>query len=166
MRVGRLAAIRMPLALGALVASVKRRLKFSLIVMLFVLSACVMGTANPIHSINPRFHNIGDTVANNYVAVELRGVRELASIGWHEPDPGNVYAVVDVRVDALEDDQYVSIFDFTVIQSDNSVHDTAFATYSLEDPFDSTSLDTGQWTDGEIAFEVQPVDYYVLEFDD
>jgi len=53
-----------------------------------------------------------------------------------------------------------------VIQSDNSVHDAAIDTYFLEDPFDSTSLNTGQWTDGEIAFEVQPADYYVLEFDD
>jgi hypothetical protein len=137
-----------------------------LIVTLLVLSACVLGTGNYMPIVNTKFHNIGETVVNGYVAIELRGVRQLTSIGLYEPDPGNIYAVVDVRLEAVEDDQYVSKSDFTVIQSDNSVHDYAFATYFLEDPFESTSLDIGQWTDGEIVFEVEPADYYILEFED
>lgn len=115
----------------------------------------------------PEDHGVGDTANNGYVSITFRGVRSASSIGIWEPDPGRLYAIVDLKVVALRDDQYVSKFDFKIIHSDGRVQDTvAVATYALDHPFDDADLDSGQWTDGEIAFEVYPAEFYILEWED
>ena len=108
----------------------------------------------------------GVTASNGYVSITLRGVRSATSIGIWEPDPGRFFLIVDVKVVALRDDQYVSKFDFKIIQSDGRVQNAyATATYSLPHPFEDAELDAGQWTDGEIAFEVYPAEHYILEWE-
>lgn len=110
-------------------------------------------------------HVTGPTADNGYVSITLRGVRSATSIGIWEPDPGRFFLIVDVKVVALRNGQYVSKFNFKIIQSDGRVQDTyATATYSLPHPFEDSELDAGQWTDGEIAFEVYPAEHYILEW--
>ena len=118
--------------------------------------------------LGPSEHGMGDSAANEDVRVTLLGVRSSTQISeWYDLGPGQIYVIVNVRVEAIRDDQYVSKFDFKLIQSDGRVQDDySLATYSLARPFEDADLDTGQWTDGEIAFEVFPVSSYVLEYEE
>ena len=112
-------------------------------------------------------YGVGDTASNGYVSITLRGVRSATSIGIWEPDPGRFFLIVDVKVVALRNNQYVSKFDFKIVHSDGRVQDTAdIATYALPHPFEDAELDAGQWTEGEIAFEVYPAAYYILEWEE
>lgn len=115
----------------------------------------------------PDYGGIGDTVDNGELAITLRSARTADSIGIWEPDPGLIYLIVDLRAEALRDGQYIcGLFTLEIIQSDGRVRSSSVATYALDHSFDSANLDAGQWTDGEVAFEVSPgQDYYILEYD-
>jgi PKD repeat protein len=114
----------------------------------------------------PEEYGVGDTANNGYVSITFRGVRSASSIGIWEPDPDRLYAIVDLKIVALQDDQYVSKYYLKIIHSDGRVQDTPdFATYDLDKPFEDADLDSGQWTDGEIAFEVYPAEFYILEWE-
>ena len=115
----------------------------------------------------PEVNEVGEGVDNGYVRVSLRGVREGRSKeGWCEPDPGRIYVIADLNVEALEDNQDVSRSNFRLIQSDGSIQDEySMATCSLLHGFEDGVLDKGQWIDGEIAFEVWPTSFYILEYE-
>jgi len=112
-------------------------------------------------------NEVGEGVDNGYVRVSLRGVREGRSKeGWCEPDPGRIYVIADLNVEALEDNQDVSRSNFRLIQSDGSIqNEYSMATCSLLNGFEDGVLDEGQWIDGEIAFEVWPTSFYILEYE-
>jgi len=113
----------------------------------------------------PAYGGIGATIDNGKIAITLRRVRTANRIGILEPDPGRIFLIVDLKALALRGNQYVSVFTFKLIQSDGRVNDASFATVYLDHPFEGANLNAGQWTDGEIAFEVYPGQaYYILEY--
>lgn len=113
------------------------------------------------------YGGIFDTISNGYLAIKLWGVRTVDHIGIWRPEYGHVFLIIDLKVEALRDGQYVSIFFAKIIQSDGRVHNVSpGATSALSHPFEDATLNAGQWTDGEIAFEVDPGRaYYILEYD-
>jgi len=126
-----------------------------------------MGTATECVRVSrPEVHEVGETVSNGYVGMSLRGVREGRSKeGWCEPDPGHIYVIAHLNVEALRNNQDVSRSKFRLIQSDGNIQDEySMATCSLLRGFEDGALDKGQWIDGEIAFEVWPTSSYILEY--
>jgi len=115
----------------------------------------------------PAPYKVGDSVGNGDIQMTLRSVRVANEIGQWEPETGQRFLVVAIRVDALTDGQRVANWHFRVLHGDGSLTaEQDPATFSLDSYFNCPKLDTGEWSEGEIAFEVYPVDSYLLEYDD
>ncbi|MEA3355951.1 MAG: PKD domain-containing protein [Candidatus Bipolaricaulota bacterium] len=107
----------------------------------------------------------GDTAGNGFLNVTLRGVRSEPRIGVWESGPQSTFAIVDLKAEAIRDDQTVRDLDFRIVDSENRVYYPSGAMYSLEEPFADSLLARGEWTDGEIAFKVYPASHYMLKYD-
>jgi len=106
-----------------------------------------------------------DTTDNGFLKVTLRGIRSEPRIGVWESDTRCTFAIVDLKAEAIRDEQNVRALDFRIVDSENRVYYPSGATYSLEDPFADSLLTQGEETDGEIAFEVYPASHYMLKYD-
>ena len=110
---------------------------------------------------------VGDSVGNGDIQMTLRSVQLANEIGQWQPEAGQRFLVADLRVVALTDGQRVANWHFTVLHGDGSHKaEQDPATFSLDSYFNCPKLDTGEWSEGEIAFEVYPADFYLLEYDD
>jgi len=114
----------------------------------------------------PTYGGIGDTRDNGRLAITLRGVRTATTIGWSEADPGKIFLVVDLRVQALREGVSLYSTMFRAIQADGQAHDRSGASWWLDDMLGSMyDMGAGQWTAGELAFEVSPGQaHYTLEY--
>lgn len=120
---------------------------------------------------------IGETKDNGYVKITLLGVRTATSIdvpesvvcirGPLKPDPGCIYVVINLRAEALRDDTSLTVDDFRVVDNNHRVQKSdPEATECLDHSLTSLDLDSGQWGDGSIAFQVYPASGpYILEFE-
>lgn len=115
----------------------------------------------------PEIYGVGDSVGNGDLQITLRAVRFADEIGQWEPETGQRFLVVDLRVEAFTDGQQVANWHFKVLHGDSALQvEQDPATFSLEQHFNCPKLDVGEWSEGEIAFEVYPADFYLLEYDD
>jgi PKD repeat protein len=106
-----------------------------------------------------------NTADNGFLKVTLRGIRSESRIGVWESDSRCLFAIVDLKAEAIRDEQNVRDLDFRIVDSENRVYYSSGATYSLKNPFADSLLARGEWTDGEIAFEVYPASHYMLKYD-
>lgn len=115
----------------------------------------------------PEFGGVGDTISNGYVRITLRGVRSSPSLGsWCNPDPGQIFVIADLKVECVSGSRYISKLPFTLVQNDGRAQDGYnCGSWTLDHPLESIDLSAGQWTDGEIAFEVYPSSPYTLIYD-
>ncbi len=114
----------------------------------------------------PAYGEIGDTRDNGRLAITLRGVRTADAIGPAKAGPGCVFLIVDIKGVALQDVVHLVAESFVVVQADGQEHPRSGATVALDHRLDTrTNMYTGQWADGELAFEVVAgQEHYSLEY--
>lgn len=127
-------------------------------------------TSSTTHTVSVKevtYHQVGETVNNGCIKFTLRSVSKAGSISIWTPDPGNHYVIVDVKIEAVKDDQLASmLFNSELEDDEKRVYDVSVATSALDHYFDSANLDTGQWTDGKSAYEANKNSaFYILIYE-
>lgn len=96
-----------------------------------------------------------DSTDNRKLRIILQSVSVADEIEIWKPDEGNRFVIVDVMMEALADNQLANPFLFKVEEEDGTVHTFSIASGALSKSFESATLDRGQKTGGQIAFEVR-----------
>lgn len=96
-----------------------------------------------------------DSTDNGKLRLTLRSVSVADEIEIWKPDEGNRFVIIDVMMEALADNQLANPFLFKLEEEDGTVHTFSIASGALPRAFESATLDRGQKTGGQIAFEVR-----------
>ncbi len=95
-----------------------------------------------------------DSTSNGQLRLAVRSISVASELGIWQPSEGNRFLIVDVSIESLADDQLANALLFKIEEEDGTAHDISIATASLPKPFESVTLDRGQKTGGQLAFEV------------
>ncbi len=83
--------------------------------------------------------------------------KRLTNIGWSTPDAGNIYLIVNVRVDFLDDPSekrhYLSTVTFRVVGSDGHIYDAEWF-LETDTPLKSGEFYGGATTSGDLVYEI------------
>lgn len=96
-----------------------------------------------------------DSASNGKLRLTLRSVSVADEIEIWKPDEGNRFVIIDVMMEALADNQLANPFLFKLEEEDGTVHTFSIASSALPRAFESVTLDRGQKTGGQIAFEAR-----------
>ncbi len=112
-------------------------------------------TVSQTTSVSSPIYEVGETADNGYFKMTLKEVTKRESIAGREPASRNQFVVVDLELESLREEQYLSkTLDFTCQDSRGEVHNVSLATSFLNNYLTNDALGENQSRTGKLAFEV------------